>query len=1035
MERAKTVGAVMVVGGGVSGMQAALDLADSGYKVYLVERKGAIGGTMPQLDKTFPTNDCSMCIIAPKLVECGRHPDIEILTLSKVLDVEGEAGNFSVRIKEYPRYVDQNKCIACGVCSDHCPVEVDDAFNDNLSKRKAVYITYPQAVPLKYQIDQNVCLHLRDPGSCGICQEVCPADAINFDDRARKQTLRVGAIILAPGFRPYNPKKNHIWGLGKLPNVVTSLQLERLMAPTGPTAGVMRRPADGKQIKHVAFIQCVGSRDKNRCQNEYCSSICCMFAIKEAIILKDQLPDAEITIYHNDIRTHGKDFERLLLQAKQEYGIEFLRAKIHGVQPKDNRGNLLIHYANEQGRQVNREVDLAVLSIGMETPDSALRLAEKIGIHITPDRFAAISSFMPVSSTKKGIFTCGAFNGPRDIPQSVMGGSAAAASASQLLCSARNQLTHSPQIATEEQPGEAGIRIGVFICHCGSNIAGVLDVDALEAFSWTLNGVCYVNQNQFACAQDNQQYIREQILSQKLNRIVIAACSPETHEPLFRKTLRTAGLNEYMIEMANIRNQDAWVHRHEPEAATAKARDLIRMAVAKLNLQQPIHPPHISVIPTALIIGGGVSGMTAALNLAEQGFKIHLVEKSNLLGGNALHLLQTWSGEHIPSFLSELTNRIKAEKRITIYFKATVVDSSGQAGHFTSIIKTANGRKKTIEHGATILATGGKRYIPHEFEYGKLKNVVTAIEFDKLHMHNEVRVAHGKSFVFIQCVGSRTPERPYCSKHCCTHSIQSAIKLKQEMPSRRIYILYREIRTYGQRERIYNQARELGIIFIKHDLNTQPVITEDDHGLVVTTHDHVLHRKVEIAADVVILAAATLAAPDAKQLAQLYKLPLNADGFFQEAHAKLRPVEFNTDGIFVCGLAHFPKPIEESISQALAAAAKAGALLCQKTTIQDAIIAHVNPEKCDGCGLCFDVCPYDAITPVFQDGANDEAPNLISINPALCKGCGICQGVCPKRGVYVTGYTHDQLLAQIDAALEPDDEHPQDPPQLKNTHE
>ncbi|PID72404.1 MAG: heterodisulfide reductase [Desulfobulbus propionicus] len=1032
MENTTRVGAVMVVGGGVSGMQAALDLADSGYKVYLVERSGAIGGAMPQLDKTFPTNDCAMCIIAPKLVECGRHPDIEILVLSKILDVEGEAGNFSVQVKKYPRYVDQDKCIACGICTQHCPVEVDDAFNDNLSKRKAIYITYPQAVPLKYQIDQEVCLHVNDPSMCGICQQVCPADAIHFNDQAEKHTFRVGAIILAPGFRPFNPGKNHIWGFGTLPNVITSLQLERLLAATGPTAGTLRRPSDGRLITSAAFIQCVGSRDKTRCHNEYCSSICCMFAIKEAIILKEKQPDAEITIYHNDVRTHGKDFDLLLVKAQTEYGIEFIRAQIYGVQPKDTQGKLLIHYANEQGRQVNREVDLAVLSVGMETPDSALQLAEKIGIQITPDRFAALSPFHPVSSSREGIFTCGAFNGPRDIPNAVIGGSAAAASASELLCEARNQLTQGNQSPHPKRVTDDKIRIGVFICHCGSNIAEVLDVDELAAFSQTLRHVCYVDQNQFACAQDNQLYITRQIKEQQLNRIVIAACSPETHEPLFRKTLRAAGVNEYMVEMANIRNQDAWVHRHEPQKATHKAKDLIRMAVAKVALQEPVFSTSVPVTPAALVVGGGVAGMVAALNLAEQGFTVHLVERSPILGGNALHLLQTWDGEHIPSYVDNLTAQIHAHHNITIYFKATVVAGSGQAGQFTSTIKTATGRKKTIAHGATVLATGGRRYIPKEFEYGKLQNVVTAMEFDKLHMHNEMRVVNGKSFVFIQCVGSRTPERPYCSKHCCTHSIQSAIGLKQENPSRRIYILYREIRTYGQRERIYNQARELGIIFIKYRRTDQPIITEEKNGLVVTTNDHVLHREVEIQADVVILAAATRPSSATQELAQLYKLPLNADGFFQEAHTKLRPVEFNTDGIFVCGLAHFPKPLEESISQALAAAAKAGKLLSQKTITHAAIIAHVDPTACDGCGLCLDVCPYDAITPVFLS-KTDDTPKLVAIDGALCKGCGICQGVCPKRGVFVTGYTYYQLLAQVDAALEPNDT-PLDGTQLERVH-
>ena len=1026
MSATEKTGAILVVGGGVSGMQAALDLAESGYVVYLIEKTGAIGGTMPQLDKTFPTNDCSMCIIAPKLVECGRHPDIHIMTLSKVLDVEGEAGNFTVRVKEYPRYIDQQKCIACGLCADVCPVKVDDPFNEGMTIRKAIHIKYAQAVPLKYQIDQQACIQLNGPGRCGICAQACPADAVNFDDREQKHTLHVGAIILAPGFRPFDPQKNHIWGFGQYPNVVTSLQLERILASTGPTGGILTRPSDDKPVKKVAFLQCVGSRDKNSCNNEYCSSICCMSAIKEAVIIKEQLPDAEVTIYHSDVRTHGKDFDRFFIQAKDEHNIHFIRAKVHGVQPKDKKGTLLIHYVNEEGRQVDRSVDLVVLSIGMETPDSAIRLAEKLGVHITPDRFASISAFMPVSSSKNGIFACGTFNGPRDIPQSVIGGSAAAACASMMLTTARHTQTHPLAPAVETKKDLSRPRTGVFICHCGSNIADVIDVKRLAEYAKALPGVIYVDQNLFACAQDNQQYIAKQIREKDLNRIVIAACSPQTHEQLFRKTLRSAGINEYLIEMANIRNQDAWVHRHEPEKATEKAQDLVRMAVAKVELQQPLHPVRIPVIPEALIIGGGVSGMTAALNLANQGFPVHLIEKSNLLGGNALHLFQTWNGEHVPRYLKELQEQIYDQDKITVHLKTTVTDSSGQAGHFKSSIKTATGRKKTIEHGAVILTTGGKRYIPEEFGYGKIQNVVAAIEFDKLHMHNEMRVAHGKSFVFIQCVGSRNTLRPYCSKSCCTHSIQSAIKLKQEVPSRRIYILYREIRTYGQRERIYNQAREMGIIFINYKLQGPPVISEGENGLIVTTHDHILHRPMEIETDMVVLASATLANPESKDLAQLFKLPLNSDGFFQEAHAKLRPVEFNTNGVFVAGLAHYPKPLEESISQALAAASKATALLAQKSIEQDAIIAHVDPAYCDGCAICIDVCPYEAIRLIDLVDKDGTAHKSIEIDPALCKGCGICQGACPKRGVYISGYTYEQLLAQVDAALVPLEHHPAD---------
>ena len=1016
-EQAMT-GAVLVVGGGISGMQASLDLADSGYFVYLVEKTGAIGGAMPQYNKVFPTNDCSMCIISPKLVECGRHPNIRIMTLSTVIDINGHAGNFTVRVLEHPRYVDPAKCIACGQCSGSCPKSVDDSFNSYIAKRKAIYIKYPQAVPLKYQIDPQACIRLQQPGKCGVCAEICPPGAINFEDRGQEHELRVGAVVMALGFQTFDPSKAKVWGYGVYPNVITSLQFERYLSPNGPTDGILNRPSDHKPVKRIAFLQCIGSRDKNRCNNEYCSAVCCMYAIKEAMTVKEANPDLEVAIFYMDMRTPGKEFDRYFERARNEYGVRFVRSRIHGVEPKGHKGDLRLHYISVQGKQVEEIFDLVVLSVGLETPDSMVRLAEKIGIHMTPDRFASISAFMPVHTSKKGIFTCGAFNGPRDIPQSVIGGSAAAASVSALLFPARHTQTRTLPPPAEQNVSLQEPRIGVFVCHCGTNIAGVVDVEEVAAYAATLPQVVHVTRNLFTCAQDTQDLMVQQIREKGLNRIVVAACTPRTHEPLFRKTLKSAGINEYLIEMANIRNQNAWVHSQEPEVATGKAKDLIRMAVAKVSSQTARKPLRIPIAPSVLIIGGGVAGMTAALNLAHQGFRIHLIEKTTQLGGNALHLFQTWNGEHVPRYLKELKEEVQDHPLIEVAYTSTVQAVSGHVGNFTTTIRIGPTRKRIIEHGAVIITTGAKRYIPEEFEYGKIPKVVASIEFDKLHMHNETRVANGKSFVFIQCVGSRNQERPYCSKSCCTHSIQSAIKLKKEAPSRQIYILYREIRTYGQRERIYNQARELGIVFINYELHGPPRVKKADNGVLVEVWDHVLHRPLEIRADVVILAAATLASPEATALANLFKLPLNADGFFQEAHAKLRPVEFHVDGVFVAGLAHYPKPLEESISQALAAAAKAGRLLARKEIALEPNVALVDPVHCDGCGLCIDVCPYRAITLVEYRDEEGHPLKTVHIDQVQCKGCGICQGTCPKRGVDVAGFTYAQIEAQIDAALD-----------------
>ncbi len=1006
----------MVVGGGVAGMQAALDLADSGYFVYLLEKRGAIGGAMAQLDKTFPTNDCSMCILAPKLVECGRHLNIELMTLSEVLDVAGSEGDFTVTVKQHPRYVDMEKCIACGQCSAACPQAVDDEHNSGTTKRKAVSIQYAQAVPNKYQIDPGSCLWLKNPGQCGACANACPADAINFNDAETLHEIEVGSIIMAPGFQLFDPKKSEIWGYGKFPNVITSMELERYLSASGPTQGKLVRPSDGRTALKIAFLQCIGSRDNN-CGNGYCSSVCCMYAIKEAMIAKEHVPELEASIYFMDMRAHGKDFDRYYEGARKTKGIKFIRSRIHGVERAGANENIRLHYINDQGHQVEDEYDLVILSVGLETPEPVIRLADTVGIHLTPERFASTSSFMPVLTSQKGIYSCGAFAGPRDVSRSVVGGSAAAAGAAQSLAASRHSLTRKINYPPEQDVCGQVPRVGVFVCHCGSNIAGVVDVAAVADYAATLPSVTHVERNLFSCSQDTQELMIESIRNNGLNRIVVASCTPRTHEQLFRETLKAAGINEYLFEMANIRNQNAWVHTGEPEQATQKAKDLIRMAVAKVSSQVPLRKLTVPITPSALVMGGGLTGMASAISLAEQGFKVDLVEKTGHLGGNAIHLYRTWTGEHVPPFLAKLEQRINEHNNITLHRKTTVLSLSGYVGNFTTVVKTDKGRKKSIKHGAGIVAVGGKRLLPDEYGYGVFPGVLASVEFDKLHIHNGVQVSKAQTFVFIQCVGSRDSNRPYCSKVCCTHSVQSSIKLKTEDPSRQVYILYREMRTYGQRERLYKQARELGVVFINYELHGKPKVDRDKDGLQVEVWDHVLHRPFSIRADMVILASAILPNPDGGQLSQLFKIPLDADGFFQEAHAKLRPLDCATEGMFVAGMAHAPKPIEESIAQALGAASRAATLLSRQEISLDAVKADVIAEHCDGCGLCIDVCPYSALSLVEETDKKGNAHTLAVLNKALCKGCGICQGTCPKRGITVAGFTYEQLSAQVEAAL------------------
>jgi len=941
------------------------------------------------------------------------------MTLSEVINISGDAGDFQVRVKEDPRYVDMEKCIACGECAAKCPKKVDSEYDAATGKRKAIYVKYAQAVPLKYQIDADSCIRFKKAGACGFCEKVCPADAVNFEDTEKYHDINVGAVVLAPGFEAFDPAKADVWGFGRYPNVVTSMQFERFLSASGPTEGHLVRPSDSKQITKVAFLQCIGSRDENKCGNGYCSSVCCMYAIKEAVMAKDHVPGLRTSIFMMDMRTHGKDFDRYYQRAQEDSGVRFVRCRVHGVEPEGDSGDLRLHYINEEGRQVEEYFDMVVLSVGLQIPDHVKRLSEIAGIKLTNDSFAATSDFTPVSTSKQGIFTCGAFSGPKDIPQSVLEGSAAAAAVAESLAPSRGDLTQEKTFPAERDIAGEEPKTGVFVCHCGSNIAGVVDVEAVADYAETLPGVSHVERNLFSCSQDTQDQMMQTIREKALNRVVIAACTPRTHEPLFRETLKAAGLNEYLVEMANIRNQNSWVHAGDPVFATTKAKDLVRMAVAKVDKQVSLKPISVPITQKGLVVGGGVAGMTAALNMAEQGFEIHLVEKSDTLGGNALYLSYTWSGEPIQDKTRKLIEAVRRNENIIIHMGFEVTAAEGFVGNFTTTISTRDGLTKTIEHGVGVVATGAQALRPREYGYGRIPNVVTALEFDRLYELKEQHVAKGKSFVFIQCVGSREGDRMYCSKVCCTHAVQSAIELKQEDQSRMVYILYRDMRTYGQRESLYKKARALGVIFINYELHGKPSVSAENKLVNVEVWDHVLHRPIQIRADMVILASAVVANPDAEKLNKLYKVSVDGDGFFQEAHAKLRPVDFATEGMYVAGLAHYPKPVEESVAQALAAAARAATLLSKTEVSLDAVKAEPDLDYCDGCALCLDVCPYNAITLVEKQPEEEggTVSKYITVNKAQCKGCGLCQGTCPKRGVAVQGFTMDQISSQIKAAL------------------
>lgn len=1469
----KPVGAAMVVGGGIAGMQAALDLADQGFKVYLVEEKSAIGGHMAKLDKTFPTNDCAMCNISPKLVDTGRHANIELLTDCDVLEVAGQAGDFEVKLRRRPRYIDISRCIGCGDCAQVCPVSTPDPYEEGLKSRKAAYKLYAQAVPAAYAIDKlgvapcrnacpagqraqgyialiaqgryreafrvikednpfpsvcgRTCHHpcegactralvdqpvgimslkrfvvdyalaygrdrvqpaarthpewvavigsgpagltaahdlakqgygvtvyealpvaggmmrvgipahrlpkgvlqqdiddilalgimlktnspVKDPVKlleqgynavclatgissrelsmelegeeaqgvisaatflrkvnlgepvhigaqvavlgggitaldsaavarrlgaeqvylvldrprgelpayhwevaavesegiqllermvatrviskdgrvigvelaeatqgmvkdergrrrpkikpgtemtlevdtvigtigqfsdlsyldprfdelnvdastlaseipglyvvggrktgasyiieavalghrvaasihrylqgertatqplpsppavkftrqeieqrilkgeialqarvqasmlpmeervtsfrevvlgfterqarqeaqrclqCGVCSEClacvyeCGMDAIDHNMVEREHTIQVGAVILAPGYQAYNAALDEEYGLGRFPNVITSLQFERLLSAAGPTMGHVLRPSDARQPGRIAFLQCIGSRDQ---KHDYCSAVCCMYATKEALIAKEHQPDLDVQVFFMDMRAFSKGYLGYFERARLQYGIQYTHCRLSKLSEDPLTHDIVLEYQDEGGSHATARFDLAVLSVGMESSESVRQLGRRLGVELDEYGFCHTALFNPLETSRPGIYAAGPFRSPKDIPESVMEASGAAAQAARILSPARFSLSVTRSCPPERDVKSEPPNIGVFVCHCGSNIAGFLDVAEVSRQTGTLPHVVHTETNLYTCSQDSIRHITEVIQEMNLNRVVVASCSPLTHQALFQDSLRAAGLNPYLFEMANIRNQCSWVHSHEWEQATQKACELVRMAVARAALLEAQHTIDVPVQHAVLVVGGGAAGLSAALNLAGQGFQVHLVEKQAYLGGNLRAVWLPSDGVDPQSFLAELIQQATSSDRISIYLNSQVVEVHGFKGNFTSQLLDASGKRLEIQHGATILATGGQEYRGPEYSYGQDRRIVTMQELEYRLVHNQTLFAGIRSVVMLLCVG---PAERYCSRICCTTALKNAIETKRQFPDVQVTVLYRDIRAYGFKEQLYTQARQLGVIFVRYESERLPQVdAQAGKPLEIRTWDQSLKRMVAIQPDLLVLSMPVVPGEDARKLSGLFKVPLDADGFFMEAHVKLRPVDFSTDGVFMAGLAHYPKLLDESVIQAQAAAGRAARVLSQDTLVAGGRVAVVDPHKCTGCLTCVRICPFHVPQIQVNLAGAGQILGAAYIEAAICQGCGSCVAECPARAIQLMHYTDAQMAEKV----------------------